>query len=138
MKGYCILLAVLYVIHVVMGVFEVVVAPHDMRVLKLVIDAVVFALCLVGCFGLAYRKALWSPLTWRVIYQATLVMGCFFFFAQGFGDSVGIDHPDKDAGLLNLMMNLLNYLLFAVPVIVYEHALRRGEWPGEGKPEQGL
>lgn len=135
MKGYFILLAVLYVLHVAVGVFVIAVSPHSMLVLKLVVDTVLYGLCLAGCWGLVGRRQIWSPLTWRVIYQATLVMGGFFFVAQGFGDKLGIEYPTQEAGLLNLLMNLLNYVLFAVPVIVYENALRKGVWPGDREPE---
>ncbi|THB67061.1 MAG: hypothetical protein D6E12_09380 [Desulfovibrio sp.] len=131
MKGYFYLLCVLYVLHTGVNIFVAVVEPHGMYVMKALIDAVCFALCLVGSYGLAHRKPIWTTWTWRTIYQATLVMGGFFFIAQGFGDVLGIDHPAADAGPINLAMLLIKYLLFAIPVVIYEYAMRTGKWPGE-------
>ena len=137
MKGYFVLLCILFVIHTTVNVFVTVVDPHGMRVLKTALDFVLYGLCLYGGYGLMTRKIIWTPMTWRMIYHATLVMGGFFFLTQGFGDRMGIEHPDQGAGMLNLIMTFLKYLLFAIPVILYEHALRKGRWPGDQGPESG-
>ena len=140
MKGYFYMLAVLFVAHVAMSVFLVIFVPHPMYLLKTVVDVVLFALALLGCYGLTHHKAIWTSFTWRVIFQAILVIGAFFVLANVAGGKMGIDFPTPPVTRMPILypfMLGLVYVLFAWPVILYEYALRKGRWPGDREPEAG-
>lgn len=126
MKGYFVLLAVLYLVTLLMNVWSLTHRIPTLLAVKNALDIALFALCLLGAYGLAFRRSYWEPLRWRMIYQATLVLGVFSVMIMGFGERFDMPTPYTDPSLLLLGMLFLPYLLFALPVILYEHALRKG------------
>ncbi len=126
MKGYFFLLAILYLVTLLMNIWSLTHHIPTLLAVKNALDIALFALCLLGAFGLAFRRSYWEPLRWRMVYQATLVLGVFSVMIMGFGERFGMPSPMGKPSLLQLGMLFLPYLLFALPVILYEHALRKG------------
>jgi len=126
MKVYFVLLCVLYLATLVMSVWSLTNPLHLLVALKNALDIALFFLCLVGCFGLAFRREYLEPTRWRLTYQATLTLGVFSVVLMGFGGRFGVPMPVGDPSLVELGLLYLPYLLFAIPVVLYEQALRKG------------
>ncbi len=124
MKGYFFLLALLYAVTVFMSLWSLTNPLHLLVALKNALDIALFSLCLTGCYGLAFKRRYLEPARWRITFQATLILGVFSVVLLGFGDRFGVPTPAGNPGLLELGLIFLPYLLFAIPAILYEHALR--------------
>lgn len=126
MKGYFVLLCVLYLATLFMSVWSLTNPLHVLVALKNALDIALFSICLAGCFGLAFKRVYLEPTRWRLTYQATLTLGVFSVMLMGFGDRFGVPMPVGQPSLLELGLMFLPYLLFALPVILYEQALKKG------------
>lgn len=126
MKVYFILLCVLYLATVAMSIWSLTNPLHLLVALKNALDIGLFSMCLVAAFGLAFKRIFLEPTRWRMTYQATLTLGAFSVMLMGFGGRFGVPMPVGEPGLLELGLIYLPYLLFAIPVVLYEKALRKG------------
>ena len=129
MKPYSILLVVLWAVTTFTDIWSLAYAPHILFAIKSVGTPVLFTLCMAGCVQLAWDRRLvrFSAGQWRTTYQATLAMGGFYVVLKNFGDVLGVPTFAGDAGLLQLGLDFLPYLLFAVPVILLKHELKKSQ-----------
>jgi len=127
MKLYFLLLSVLFLTRVVVSVWVLLSLPHYLVFLNHAADIVLFALCLAGCLDLAFKKRLvnFSQDKWRLTYQATLVLGAGSVLLTNYGHSLGVPSPAGSPGILTLGLIFLPYVLFAIPVIVHTHELKK-------------
>lgn len=126
MKVYFVLLCLLYLATLAMSLWSLTNPLHVLVALKNALDVALFSICLVGCFGLAFRRVYLEPTRWRVTYQATFTLGVFSVMLMGFGGRFGVPMPVGDPSLIELGLLYLPYLLFGIPVVLYERALRKG------------
>jgi len=127
MKLYFIILSVLYLSRIIVSVWVMLNPPHYLIFLNHAADMVLFTLCLAGCLDLAFKKRLvnFSTDKWRLTYQATLVLGACTVLLMCYGDKVGVPSPVGNPGFLTIGLIYLPYVLFAIPVIVHEHELKK-------------
>ena len=126
MKGYFFLLALLYIATMVMNIWSLTHSIPMLMALKNALDIVLFSLCLFGAYGLGFKREYWVPARWRMTYQATLALGVFSVILMGFGERFGMPTPYTEPGIIQLVLMYLPYLLFALPVILYDNTLRKG------------
>ncbi len=124
MKGYFYLLSVLYLVTVLVSLWSLTNPLHVLTALKNALDIALFSACLAACHGLVYKRRYWEAPRWRLIYQATLTLGVFGVMLMGYGERFGVPSPVGSPGLIQLGLWFLPYLLFVIPVILYEHALK--------------
>ena len=126
MKAYSVLLAVLWVVTVFTDIWGLAYARHVLFVIKGVGTPVLFTLGLAGCVELAWGRRLvrFDAVRWRMAYQATLIMGGFYVMLKNYGDLLGVPTFAGEAGLMQLGLDFLPYLLFAIPLILLEHKKR--------------
>ncbi|MDY7001164.1 MAG: hypothetical protein SVS15_05205 [Thermodesulfobacteriota bacterium] len=127
MKLYFIILSVLFLTRVLLSVWFLLSLPHYLVFLNHVGDIVLFTLCWAGALDLAFKKRLlnFSPDKWRLTYQATLVLGAGSVLLTKYGADLGVPSPAGSPGILTLGLIFLPYVLFAIPVIVHEHELKK-------------
>jgi len=123
MKLYTILLGLLWLSVTLRDLWSVAFATHPLFVLRAIGTAVLFTLCLAGCLELAWRRRLvrFSSVQWRMTYQATMAMGVFTVLLRHFGYLLGIADGQSAATLTAIGMDVLPFVLFAIPVILLEH-----------------
>lgn len=136
MKGYFILLCILYLASVVISIWSLTNPLHILVALKNALDIAMFTLCIMGAYGLAFKRKLWDPVRWRMIFQGTLILGVFSVVLIGYGERFGVPSPAGAPSLLQLGLVFLPYLLFAIPVVLYERALKNDFT--EEPPPKGL
>ncbi|NCC26037.1 MAG: hypothetical protein EOM25_12720 [Deltaproteobacteria bacterium] len=119
MKGYVVLLAVLYAAMAFVSGVRLLHPLHFWTVARDLATMVAFSLCLVGAFGLAWGRTWWTPRHWVMAGQATLILGGLAVILFGYGELFGVPTPQGRPGLLHMGMVFLPYLLFAIPVILY-------------------
>jgi len=129
MKGFFYMLCVLYVVVAIQDAGAALMRGHALLVVKAVADLTLFGLCLQACHGLAFGRRKGRPGQWRLLSRGTLGLGVLAVLLTGWGEYVGLPPREGSTHLLNLFMAYLNYVLFAVPVILYENVLRKGESP---------
>jgi hypothetical protein len=119
-KGYFILLAILFVATALVRAMSLAVAFDPVRLIQGMAEIGLFGLCLAGCHGLAFDRRYSTSQAWRLVGHLTLVVGglSVFFRYRGEGDGM----PSTD--LYSLGLAFLPYLLFAIPAILYGHSLR--------------
>lgn len=123
MKPYAVLLAVLWAVTTFTDIWSLAYAQHFLFVVKGLGTPVLFTLCLAGCVELAWgwRLARLAPGRWRATYRATLAMGVFYVLLKDFGDLLGVPAMAGEPNLLQIGLDFLPYLLFAVPVVILVH-----------------
>ncbi|MBU1003882.1 MAG: hypothetical protein KKE73_15330 [Proteobacteria bacterium] len=129
MKPYSILLLVLWLTTSFTDLWSLAYASHHLFVIKSIATVVLFTLCLAGCIQLAWGKTLlrFAPGQWRMVYQATLAIGAFYVMLKNFGDLMGVATMSGPINIFQIGLDFLPYLLFAIPVIVLEHELNKGQ-----------
>lgn len=125
MKGYFFLLCVLCLSKVLVSLWGLVTASHLLVGVVFLGDVVLLPLCTLGCYALAFKKVVWSAGTWGAIRLLTLALGVFAVVVFGYGEQFGVPSIGQ-RGMLTIALVFLPYLLFAIPVILYENALKKG------------
>ena len=136
MKVYFILLSFLYLMRMFISIRSILGGllgwslfsfPNYLYILNHLADMVVFSLCLAGCLDLAFKKRLlnFSPDKWRRTYQATLMVGILNVLLYCYGDRFGAPALIRNPGIFTVIKFFLPYVLFAIPVIVHEHELKK-------------
>ncbi|MBN2140747.1 MAG: hypothetical protein PHV85_09890 [Desulfovibrionaceae bacterium] len=127
MKVYFVLLAFLFLSTLLPSgaVLAHAFSVHYLKVAKSVGDVVLFALCLVGCFGLAFDRRIFSAGVWGAVKNATLILGAFTVMLLGYGEIFGVPTPQGRPSLMRMGLIFLPYVLFAAPAVLYERRLRR-------------
>lgn len=95
----------------------------NMLVVKNIVDMLLFAACLSACGLMAYGKRALDPKSWRLVMNGTLTLGAFSVMLYGFPELFN-GPPDYRSSFLWLAGDFLTYVLFAIPVILYERSLR--------------
>jgi hypothetical protein len=133
MKVYTVLLAILYALRMFISLWALTTLPHWLFALNHLADIALFTLCVAAAVEFGFGKRLVRlPLdTWRLVGRLTLVLGAFSTLLYTNGQIFGAPAPAAGGGILQVAMIFLPYVLFAIPVIVYEHKLRQGESPQE-------
>lgn len=116
MKPYFFLLVIMYAATLVKAGLALAFFPSAEGALKLLADMVLLALCVYGCFALAYGRKIFTPQAWRLVHQATIALGLFTVFL--------INRAAPDGGVLRLVLTFITYLVFAIPAILYERELK--------------
>lgn len=130
MKVYMILLGILYLLRIFVSVWALTHLPHYLFFIQHLGDLVLFSLCMAGGIAQAYGKAIVNldRGTWKLVSRLTLILGAYTVLLYVKGDEVfGIPSPAAGGGLLQVAMLFLPYVLFSIPVIVYEHELAQKE-----------
>lgn len=127
MKPYSILLILLWLSTTFTELWSIAYATNVLFVLKSLGAVVLFTLCMAGCLQLAWNRRLvrFTTPQWRMTYQATLALGAFAVLLKNFGEVLGVAMEPVPTGLMQIGMDFLPYLLFAIPVIILEHELSR-------------
>jgi hypothetical protein len=124
MKGYFYLLLVLYVAQTMKNLLTLVAVGGGIMLVKTLVDAVLFLLCLGAGYALAFRRPLPGPLGdwqsghWKLLYQTTFAVGALYVLLALLGPGWGVPLPAGSAHPLNLIMAVLNYVLFGVPAVL--------------------
>ncbi|WP_461209716.1 hypothetical protein [Desulfocurvus sp. DL9XJH121] len=123
MKGYSLLLAVLWAVTVFRDIWSLAYAQHVFFAVRAVGATVLFTLCLAGALELGWglRLARLRPSQWRLAYLGCLGLGALHVLAGVHGELLGLPAPEAGPSLLRMGLNFLPYLLFAIPVIILEH-----------------
>ena len=122
MKIYFFLLAVLFLSTAATRLLLLAVSSDPMLWLKVLADVVLFALCLLACYGLAYGRRFFSLSFWAWPGRLTLILG-------GLHALLILSSLDESASPfwpIDLGMALVIYGLFAVPAILYANELKTG------------
>jgi hypothetical protein len=130
MKVYVILLGILYALRMLVSVWALSHVPHYLFMLQHLADIVLFSLCMAGSVAHAYGKHVirLERGTWKLVSRLTLVLGAFTVLLYVKGDVIfGIPAPAAGGGIFQVAMIFLPYVLFAIPVIVYEHQMGQTE-----------
>lgn len=125
MKGYFFLLAFLYLVQTLMNLLVLFNVGVPIKALLAFGNVVFFSLALLGSYALAFRKTFFRPGFWTLLMNGVLVWGGFTVMVYGYGEMFGLASPSGSPGILNLGLLFLPYLLFAIPVIVYQHERRK-------------
>jgi hypothetical protein len=127
MKLYVVLLGFLYVLQMVLSGWSLLAGVNYLYALGHLGNIVLFSLCLVGAIAQAYGKVLVKlPRTgWWWTGRLTLVLGAYTALLYTRGDFFGL--PSPPSGIMHAVLIFLTYVLFAVPVIVYEYELGKQE-----------
>jgi hypothetical protein len=125
MKGYFYLLFVLYLATVMRNGLALAYPSHPLVSLRDVAAIVLFGLCVLGCHSMAFARTRFNPPAWRLVYTATLALGVFSLLLHTFGERMGVTWQGGKPHFLSMVMDFLNYLLFAVPVILLENRMKK-------------
>lgn len=127
MKIYCLLLAVLFLSTTLTKILQLLVATDSLFAFKTLADIFLFSLCLLACCGMAFNRRYFSPAFWAWPGRLTLVLaGVHALLVLSSPREGGASFWPVDLG-----MNLLIYVLFAIPAILYanERKIGRGSGP---------
>jgi len=121
------LLGLLWLARVALDVLLAATLPHPFLLLICVGDVILFTLCLAGCIELGFGKRVvrLSRSQWRIVFNATLVLGGFYVMIKNYGELLNMPSLSGEGGLLQILLDFLPYLLFAVPVILLEHERKK-------------
>ncbi|GAB6060305.1 hypothetical protein [Desulfonatronum parangueonense] len=120
MKIYFFLLSVLFVSATITRLLSLAVESDPLLSLKVLVDIALFAVCLVACHGLAFKRRYLSLTFWAWPGRLTLVMGGIHVMATLFR----LDKTTSPFWPIDLGMAVIIYGLFAVPAILYAEALK--------------
>ena len=129
MKPYFFLLAVLLLTNTFLRAWQVTVGIPAPLAVSYLADVVCFGLCLWCSWGLSFDK---KPLTRpqaRLIYYATMIAGIASVLLRVWGPHLGVPAVGG-AGLIDVALWALSYILFAVPAVLYDQWLKTGIKPG--------
>ena len=127
MKFYAILLAVLWLLRTTISLWAMLTGQHPLLMLNHALDLVALTLALAGAVQMGFGKVLLPRFTaahWRMVSRGTLLLGALSTLLYTHGDAVGVP-SSAGPGLMNVALIFLPYLLFAIPVIILEHELRK-------------
>ena len=125
MKGYVILLGVLYLATITRSAMALMGPPIGLVPYKAVIDIVLFGLCLWGGYCFVSGKTCLDADKWKLVSRITLGAGGMLTIGLVWGTSLGLDTPYPSPSILTALMLLLPYVLFAIPVIVFANELEK-------------
>ena len=125
MKTYFVLLAVLFLSSSVTRGMQLLTVTEPVFFLKLLADIVLFALCLLACYGLAFHRRYLSANFWAWPGRLTLILagGHVLLFLWSLGEGASHFWP------LDLGMAVLIYVLFAIPAILYANEWKTAQEP---------
>ncbi len=123
MKGYVILLGVLYLATIARSVMALMGPPIGLVPYKAVIDIALFGLCLWGGYCFISGKTCLDADKWKLVSRVTLAVGGMLTIGLVWGTSLGLATPYPSPSLLQAAMLLLPYVLFAIPMILYANEL---------------
>lgn len=127
MKFYAVMLAVLWAMRMFISMWAMLQGQHPMLMLNHALDLVVLTLAMAGAVQLGFGKVFLPRFTtghWRMVSRGTLLLGALSALLYTHGEAVGVP-PSAGAGLMQVALIFLPYLLFAIPVTVLEHELRK-------------
>lgn len=122
MKTYFVLLAVLFVSSMFTRGLQLLTVTDTLFAFKAMADVVLFALCLLGCYGLAFGKTFFSTAFWAWPGRLTLILagGHVLLVLMSLSEDASPFWP------IDLGMHLLIYILFAIPAILYANERKTG------------
>lgn len=124
MKFYVILMAILYLLQMYLSITSIFLfGVNYLYVLGHIGNIVLYTLSLSVAIEFAYKKRfikLSRPHIWWV-GRLTLALGAYTTLLYTRGDIFGL--PSPPSNFLHAALIFLPYVLFAIPVIVYEHEL---------------
>ncbi len=115
MKLYCLLLATLFLSSVVTRVLQLLIVTDSLFAIKVLADIVLFALCLLACYSLAFNRRFFAPAFWAWPGRLTLILAGFHALLV----LTSLQEGATSFWPVDLGMNMLIYVLFAVPAILY-------------------
>ncbi len=122
MKGYAILLGVLFVSSLATRLMTVSVSHEPLARALAGADIVAFGLCLVAAVEMAFHRrwltSRFGAQGWRLVSRGALVLGAFAVASSA------MSRPMSAPGLLQLGLMLVPYVVFAIPVILFENELK--------------
>ncbi len=131
MKPYFVLLSVLFASNTFLRAWQLWMGVPDPVAVSYAADVVCFALCLRVSHALAFdRQPLTRPQS-RLIYFATMIAGIVSILLRVWGPQMGVPAVGG-AGLIDVGLWGLSYVLFAVPAVLYDQWLKTGVKPGQG------
>ena len=126
MKVYFYMATILYLGMIFRDGRELAVIPKPVlwEYAKVAGDVLILGACVLACYGLAFKKKYLDVAKWRMMYPLTILLGLFTGALLAMPEKFGILYREP-SGLLDIAMRFLPYILFAVPVILYQHELTR-------------
>lgn len=127
MKPYAVLLGILWAVSLFWAFMLATSAPHPYLVMKSLGDIVLLSLCLAGCIELAFGKCVvkFTRSHWRMVFNGTLILGAMHVMLKNFGEAMGVPSFVGEGGILQILLDFLPYVLFAIPVIILEHERKK-------------
>ena len=122
MKLYFFGLLILYVFSVLNRAMSLALGTPPQIMVSYVADILLFSLCLRVCYGMAFNKRYFTPQSVKLIYYGVMGMVVVSLFLLTKGELLGL--PDLEIHVLNLLLWLLPYLLFALPCILLGRVLK--------------
>ncbi len=120
MKIYFYLLAVLFASSTATRLLSLAMESDPLFSLKIIADVVLFAVCLLACHGLAFRRRYFSPAFWAWPGHLTLIMGGghILLILSRLEETASPFWP------IDLGMAAVIYGLFAIPAVLYANELK--------------
>ncbi|MFW5836358.1 MAG: hypothetical protein ACOCVM_00015 [Desulfovibrionaceae bacterium] len=122
MKAYVVILCVLYLTTLVNRALLLITSPPPVLAATAVVDVVVLGLALWASLCLAFNKRFFAEDNLRLLYQATLLVGVVGVAARV---SAAGGMTQVSFGVMGVFLSFLTYVLFAVPVIIFDRETRR-------------
>jgi len=122
MKLYFFGLLILYVFSVLNRAMSLAMGTPPLIMVSYVSDIILFSLCLRVCYGMAFNKRYFTPDSVKLIYYGVMGMGIISLLLLTKGELLGL--PDLEIHILNLLLWLLPYLLFALPCMLLGRVLK--------------
>jgi hypothetical protein len=115
MKAYFVLLTVLFLSSTVTRGLQLLTVTDTLFAFKVLMDIVLFALCLLGCYGLAFGRRIFSTAFWAWPGRLTLILagGHVLLVLSSLREDASPFWP------IDLGMAVLIYVLFSIPAILY-------------------
>ena len=115
MKTYFVLLAVLFLSSTLTRALQLLTVTESLFAFKILADIALFALCLLGCYGLAFGRRFFSVAFWAWPGRLTLILGGAHVLLV----LSSLDESASPFWPIDLGMAVLIYILFAIPAILY-------------------
>lgn len=128
MKFYVILLAILYLLQMYLSFTSIFLfGVNYLYILGHIGNIVLYTLCLSAAVEFAYKKRVIKLSRTNIwwVGRLTLLLGAYTTLLYTRGDIFGM--PSPPSNFLHAALIFLPYVLFAIPVIVYEYELRKKE-----------
>lgn len=117
MKTYFVLLSFLFLSTTVTRGLLLFTVTDSLTAIKILADITLFAMCLLGCYGLAFGRRYFSAAFWEWPGRLTLVLASAHVLLK----LLSLDENASPFWLLDLGMAVLIYVLFATPAILYSN-----------------